>query len=197
MNFLAHIYLSGDSGDIQVGNFIGDFVKGKSYLQYPREISKGILLHRSIDEYFDNLDFIRGLRKCLVSYYGKYSGVAVDLIYDYYLAKSFKEFHHLDLKSFAQHFYNYLSKYIGLFDQRIDLISTKIIEYDWLSSYKSPEGMQMIAMQLERRIGREIGFENLSELIHSNNNYFQSIFDSTIKEIQSYSQLRLQSFNIV
>ena len=28
MNFLAHIYLSGDSKDILIGNFIGDYVKG-------------------------------------------------------------------------------------------------------------------------------------------------------------------------
>ena len=30
MNFLAHIYLSGDDPNIQLGNFIGDFVKGRN-----------------------------------------------------------------------------------------------------------------------------------------------------------------------
>ena len=28
MNFLAHIYLSGNSDEISVGNFIGDYIKG-------------------------------------------------------------------------------------------------------------------------------------------------------------------------
>jgi len=33
MNFLAHLYLSGNDDEIMVGNFIGDFVKGKNLLE--------------------------------------------------------------------------------------------------------------------------------------------------------------------
>ena len=35
MNVLAHIYLSGDSDQIIIGNYIGDYVKGRDYLKYP------------------------------------------------------------------------------------------------------------------------------------------------------------------
>ena len=42
MNFLAHIYLSGDNDHIKIGNFIADAVKGKKYKEYPLEIQKGI-----------------------------------------------------------------------------------------------------------------------------------------------------------
>ena len=55
MNFLAHIYLSGNNSKIMVGNFIGDFVKGRNLLeQFEPEIAKGIELHRAIDEYTDH-----------------------------------------------------------------------------------------------------------------------------------------------
>lgn len=50
MNVLAHIYLSGDSEKIIIGNYIGDYVKGRDYLKYPEAIRKGIILHRHIDE---------------------------------------------------------------------------------------------------------------------------------------------------
>ena len=43
MNVLAHIYLSGDSDKIIIGNYIGDYVKGKDYLKYPDLIRKGII----------------------------------------------------------------------------------------------------------------------------------------------------------
>ena len=33
MNFLAHIYLSGTNPKTMVGNFIGDFVKGRNVLE--------------------------------------------------------------------------------------------------------------------------------------------------------------------
>ena len=35
MNFLAHIYLSGDNDFIKIGNFMTDGIRGKDYLKYP------------------------------------------------------------------------------------------------------------------------------------------------------------------
>lgn len=34
MNFLAHIYLSGNDEMVQIGNFIADGIKGKRYETY-------------------------------------------------------------------------------------------------------------------------------------------------------------------
>ena len=53
MNYLAHLYLSGESEKVIVGNFIGDYVKGKSFTDYPEQIAGGIKLHRSIDSFTD------------------------------------------------------------------------------------------------------------------------------------------------
>ena len=47
MNFLAHIYLSGEGDELlTIGNFIADTIRGKEYLQYPEAMQRGILLHR-------------------------------------------------------------------------------------------------------------------------------------------------------
>ena len=40
MNYLAHIFLSGNDRCIQIGNFIGDGVKGDGYKQYPRKFQE-------------------------------------------------------------------------------------------------------------------------------------------------------------
>ena len=42
MNFLAHLYLSGDNPRLMVGNFIGDFVKGRNALEKfdPEQLNK-------------------------------------------------------------------------------------------------------------------------------------------------------------
>ncbi|MFY8008395.1 MAG: ACP phosphodiesterase, partial [Flavobacterium sp.] len=45
MNFLAHIYLSGDNDLLKIGNFMADSIRGHQYEAYPTEIRKGILLH--------------------------------------------------------------------------------------------------------------------------------------------------------
>ena len=54
MNYLAHIFLSGPNRKVQLGNFVGDAVKGSSYKNYPSDIAKGIQLHRAIDDYTDH-----------------------------------------------------------------------------------------------------------------------------------------------
>ena len=54
MNYLAHIFLSGSNRKVQLGNFVGDAVKGSSYKNYLPDIAKGIQLHRAIDDYTDH-----------------------------------------------------------------------------------------------------------------------------------------------
>ncbi|MET0944640.1 MAG: DUF479 domain-containing protein, partial [Flavobacterium sp.] len=49
MNFLAHIYLSGDNDLIKIGNFMADGIRGKQFEHFPEDVQKGIILHRFID----------------------------------------------------------------------------------------------------------------------------------------------------
>ncbi len=48
MNYLAHLYLSGENPEIRFGNFIGDAIKRNQFLQLPENISAGVLLHRKM-----------------------------------------------------------------------------------------------------------------------------------------------------
>ena len=59
MNYLAHIFLSGNNRKVQIGNFVGDAVKGRTYENYPSGFREGILLHREIDDYTDHHPVVR------------------------------------------------------------------------------------------------------------------------------------------
>ena len=59
MNFLAHIYLSGDNEMIAIGNFIADGIRGKQYKKFQKDIKTGILLHRQIDTFTDAHPIVR------------------------------------------------------------------------------------------------------------------------------------------
>ena len=88
MNFLAHIYLSGNNDLLKIGNFMADSIRGNSYENYPEEIKKGILLHRSIDSFTDMHPVYRKSKHRLHEKYGHYSGVIMDIFYDHFLAKN-------------------------------------------------------------------------------------------------------------
>src|SRR5689334_24291046 len=82
MNFLAHIYLSGNNPRVMVGNFIGDFVKGRNLLQqFDEEVAFGIELHRSIDQYTDHHPIVKQSKTRLWPTYRHYAAVLVDVFY--------------------------------------------------------------------------------------------------------------------
>ena len=73
MNFLAHIYLSGNNDLIKIGNFMADGIRGKDYLNFPEDIKKGILLHRQIDTFTDSHPIYRMSKHRLHEKYGPVS----------------------------------------------------------------------------------------------------------------------------
>ena len=105
MNYLAHIYLSENDEKVAIGNFISDSIRGKNYLNYPKEIQVGILLHREIDTFTDAHPIVRKSTKRLHKNYGHYAGVIVDVFYDHFLAKNWCHYSSVPLEVFIQNFY--------------------------------------------------------------------------------------------
>lgn len=101
MNYLAHIFLSGSNRKVQLGNFVGDAVKGSSYKNYPPDIAKGIQLHRAIDDYTDHHPAVCEVVHRLQPEFGRYSGVLLDIYFDYLLASRFESFSGVSLRRFS------------------------------------------------------------------------------------------------
>ena len=97
MNFLAHLYLSGDNEDLIIGNFIADMVKGRQIENFQEEVVKGIELHRKIDYFTDNHAIVDQSKRRLRNKYRLYSGVIVDMFYDHYLAANWSEYSRIPL----------------------------------------------------------------------------------------------------
>jgi acyl carrier protein phosphodiesterase len=114
MNFLAHLYLSGNNDKIMVGNFMGDFVKGRSALeQFEPEIIRGIELHRAIDEFTDSHAVVSASKDRLRPKYRHYSGVIVDVFYDHFLARNWSDYHDELLPDFADRAYGVIQSFAG------------------------------------------------------------------------------------
>lgn len=105
LNYLAHIFLSGADRQVQIGNFIGDAVKGHAYDAYPDKIREGILLHRKIDDFSDKHPLVKEAVALLRSDFGRYSAVLVDMYFDYFLAVDFNCYSSVPLRRFASRLY--------------------------------------------------------------------------------------------
>ena len=135
MNFLAHIYLSGEDDFVKIGNFMADSIRGSQYLDYPNSLQKGILLHRHIDSFTDAHPIYRKSKHRLHEKYGHYSGVIMDILYDYFLAKNWSRYSEEPLEDYAANFYKLLQNNEAILTDKIKTLIPYMIEKNW--NYKN------------------------------------------------------------
>lgn len=151
MNYLAHVYLSGSNPELAVGNFIADSIKGKQYLDYPPMMHKGILLHRSIDDFTDKHVIFKKHVSLLFPRYRHYSRVIVDMYYDHFLALYWDNYHSDSLEEFSLSFYQTLEEMQDLFPDSIKRVIPIISKYNWFLSYRTLSGLENILLQMSKR----------------------------------------------
>jgi len=152
MNFLAHLYLSGNDAEIMVGNFLGDFVRGRNLLErYGKNIATGIELHRTIDEFTDTHPIVAQSKNRLREKYRHYAAVIVDIFYDHFLAKNWSEYSSELLSDFADKSYQVLQQYLDIFPKDAQYMLPYMINGNWLVNYAKPEGIQRALSGMARR----------------------------------------------
>ncbi len=151
MNFLAHIYLSGNNDLIKIGNFMADGIRGNDYNQFPNEIKKGILLHRQIDTFTDSHVIYRKSKHRLHEKYGHYSGVIMDILYDHFLAKNWAQYSDEDLEDYASNFYKSLTDNFEILTEKTKNLMPYMLDRNWLVSYRTVAGIEMILFQMDYR----------------------------------------------
>lgn len=191
MNFLAHIYLSNEQQEITIGNFIADSIKGTKYTQFPLGIQQGILLHRAIDSYTDAHPIVRKSTKRLHKKYGHYSGVIVDILYDHFLAKNWKQHHSIPLHKYIENFYNFINSNFDSLTPRIQKMMPYMIEENWLLSYASTQGIGKILDQMNRRTNNQSKM-NLAVLeLATYYKEFEEEFTLFFKDLKEYSKNKI------
>ena len=150
MNLLAHIYLSGSDEQIKIGNFIGDYVKGRAYRRFDPLVSKGIVLHRNIDSFTDHHPTPREVKKLLRPHYRKYAGIVVDLFYDHYLSNYWPTYSNTSLSSFIENFHDILERHYAILPSAVQEFVPRMIRKNRLHSYVTLEGVEQ-ALQIMAR----------------------------------------------
>lgn len=192
MNFLAHIYLSGDNDLIKIGNFMADGIRGKQFETYPLEIQKGIILHRFIDTYTDAHPIFRKSTKRLHEKYHHYAGVIVDVLYDHFLAKNWNNYSDESLADFTNRFYQSLQDNYEFLSDRTKGMMPYMIEYNWLVSYQTVEGINRILTQMDGRTKNESKMRFSSNELNEYYTEFENEFTSFFEDIRIESRQKLE-----
>lgn len=105
MNYVAHQVLSFDDPNLQLGNLLGEVVKGNQHQKYSPNLQQGILLHRHIDTFTDAHPIVKESSALLHADQGKFSPIVIDVIFDYFLIEHWENFVAQPFESFKQNCY--------------------------------------------------------------------------------------------
>lgn len=177
MNFLAHLYLSHPDPYLTVGNFIGDFLRGSQLSEFPSEVQKGIMLHREIDAFTDDNDWVRKSKYRLTPKYRHYSAVIVDMYYDHFLAALWEDYYpKASLEKFSQNNYELLKDHWELLPEKAKFVLPHMERHNWLLSYGKLSGIGQALAGLSRRTRFNSRMEEATEDLKAHYSAFRSEF---------------------
>jgi len=176
MNFLAHLFLSGDNQELRLGNFSGDFVKGNKLNIYPDQMAQGIKLHREIDRFTDAHEIVLLSKKRLRPKHSHYSPVIIDMFYDHFLASLWSDYHPKPLEEYVNEFYRYTEEKVNL----LPISAQRTFKYmkhdNWLFNYQYIEGIDRALTGMSRRTNYESKMDEATEDLEKDYGLFKSEF---------------------
>lgn len=192
MNYLAHIYLSGEIDELKIGNFIADSIKGNKFSHFPKKIKEGIILHRAIDTFTDKHPTVRLSTHRLFDPYGHYSAVIVDILYDHFLAKNWSDYSNIPLFDYTKDFYDLLEANYEVLPLRVQQFLPYMIRDNWLYNYATIEGIGKILYQMDQRTKNRSKMQFATKELKLYYPLFEAEFTSFFDEIIVYVKQEIQ-----
>ena len=189
MNFLAHAYLSGEDKNILLGNFIGDFIKGRQALnKFDPAVIRGVELHRAIDAFTDVHPIVHESKNRLRATYRHYAAVIVDVFYDHFLAANWKKYHSTTLEQFAADTYRTLNAFSPILPVSFKRMLPYMIDGNWLVNYRKVSGVHGTLSGMASRTPYESKMEQASVDLRKHYNEFQSEFEKFFPELKDFAE---------
>lgn len=195
MNFLAHLYLSGENKELMLGNFLGDFVRGNKYKLFNPEVQKGILIHRHIDTFTDAHEIVRKSKRRLHERYGHYDGIIIDIFYDHFLAKNWNDYSAIPLDVFSKGFYALLHSHYEILPEKVKQLLIPLEKYNWLYNYQFIEGMKSVLLGMNSRTKMISKMDLAIEDLQLHYTEFENDFTTFFQELTNFTEEKLKELN--
>jgi acyl carrier protein phosphodiesterase len=193
MNFLSHLYLSGDSEGLIIGNFNADSVKGSAFNNFPEAIQKGIILHRQIDTFTDTHPIVELSKQRLRVKYKKYASVIVDIYYDHYLAINWNDYSSENFNQYTQNIYSLIEQNKHHLPPKSVMFTKYMLEHNILLAYAKLEGIEKVLYGMSRRTTFESNMEHAIHDLKEHYELFENEFKLFFPELQQHVNTQIKT----
>jgi acyl carrier protein phosphodiesterase len=195
MNWLAHVFLSEQNIDQQLGNYLADPLKGRVWDGASDDLVKGMEIHKIIDAYTDSHKIVYA-SKARLKERGRLKPVIVDLTYDYLLTKNWDLFSRVSMQKFTKTFYMQAQKKATTFPDYERELVLHFIKVDGLNKYHELKQLREAFERIDKRLSPKLFskesateyFEIVCEQIDDLENDFLSFFPDLCHKVKENSQ---------
>jgi len=187
VNYLAHLALADGSPESILGNFLGDFAKGRPEGRYVPAVVRGIRLHRSVDGFTDAHPVVRRAIGRLPAAHRRFAGIAIDMAFDHFLAARWAHTASADFRRHRTHAYSVLTARYDILPPRLQRILPSLRDDDWLESYAHFDGMVFALKRMSRRLSRENPLAMLANDIGANYDALHADFDAFWPDVKVFA----------
>lgn len=189
MNFLAHILLSGENEGVMMGNYVGDFIKGRLTDEktsgWNPDYVLGLKLHRFIDSFTDTHPEVSEAKDVAGITQGKLAGIVMDIYFDYFLAKNFEHYHKEPLLVYAHRIYSVIERNHHLVPETMAPMVRSMIRQDWLTTYATLDGIDTTFKRLSRRAEFLAPISTAVSDLRANEEFYYTKFLSFFPDLRS------------
>ncbi len=157
MNWLAHILLAGNNEDDQLGGVLADLLPLAQTKTLPPGVRHGIALHHSIDAFSDAHPAVNASNRRIsgagVGLRPAAAAVAVDVLYDHLLARSWMlHCPTRSLETFSADFYRVVFAQVTILPPQTRLVFELMRAENWLVSYRDLGEIRRVLERIRRRL---------------------------------------------
>jgi acyl carrier protein phosphodiesterase len=120
--------------------------------------------------------------------YSHYSGVIVDILYDHFLAKNWKDYSNVPLEVYVEQFYDSLEANFEMLPNRTQRMLPHMIADNWLLSYAKIEGIQRVLDGMNRRTKNVSGMNTATNELKQYYTEFENEFTSFFEELRAFTK---------
>lgn len=178
-----------------IGGFIADAIKGKKYQQYSDEVAFGILLHRFIDTFTDTHNIVRESKTLLREKFGLLSGIIIDVFYDHFLAKNWRDYSEVTLKKFTTNCYSVFENRFSILPVQYQKMLPYMKKDDWLLNYANLTGIRRSFEGMSQRIKTPNRLYEAPEALLAHYDKLEKEFRLFFPELSLAVEKRINQYN--
>ncbi|WP_087022869.1 ACP phosphodiesterase [Thaumasiovibrio subtropicus] len=186
MNYLAHLHLAELANSHLAANLLADFVRGKPEGRFSSEVVQGIYLHRFIDGQVDSTQQVKAAKQYFPPSLRRFSGIALDMFWDHFLAVHWHQYHDKTLNNFLHHAELQITQYHPPhLPERYVKLQQMMWQGRWLESYQQTENIRFALQRISLRRPRFQPLADCGDYLEKHYDSFEALFFSLYPEMMN------------